>query len=231
MNKKKKNNNNNNNNNKLTTTINTNEHIDQDEDDYDDTMNRILNAEIEIENNRKRIEILTEDRKELEKIQQIVHVPYQFIDMPFDKINIQYSNPNSEYHHDFALFMASRIGDDVAITHALQEGKELNFKNYRVTMEEQTCKYQLDFIPFHTTNQTALHVGYHNLEIIGLLLDYGFSCELKDIRGQLPEDIALAQHYKEEYKFIMYHRKNMQRKRVLKKIETKKVMEKIRRGH
>ena len=83
----------------------------------------------------------------------------------------------------------------------------------------------------HTTNQTALHVGYHNLEIIGLLLDYGFSCELKDIRGQLPEDIALAQHYKEEYKFIMYHRKNMQRKRVLKKIETKKVMEKIRRGH
>ena len=53
-------------------------------------MNRILNAEIEIENNRKRIEILTEDRKELEKIQQIVHVPYQFIDMPFDKINIQH---------------------------------------------------------------------------------------------------------------------------------------------
>ena len=64
-----------------------------------------------------------------------------------------------------------------------------------------------------------------------MLLDYGFSCELKDIRGQLPEDIALAQHYKEEYKFIMYHRKNMQRKRELKKIETKQVMEKIRRGY
>ena len=66
-----------NNNKELTTTINTNEHINQDEDDYDDTMNRILNAEIEIENNRKRIEILTEDRKELEKIQKIVHVPIE----------------------------------------------------------------------------------------------------------------------------------------------------------
>ena len=124
--------------------------------------------------------------------------------------------------------MASRLGDDVAVTHALQEGKELNFRNYQVTMTETPCKYTIDWVPFHSTGQTALHVAYHNLEIIGLLISYGFSCEATDARGQLPEDIALSQRYKEEYKRLMYKRKNVQRKRVLDKIEKENAMKKIK---
>ena len=153
--------------NQLTAPINLEEaEIVQDEDYYDDTMNRILHAENQIACMKEKIENLTKDRKELETTLKICRVPGNFIDLPFEKVNVSYSNIKSEFHHDFALFMAARIGDDIAVTHALQENKELNYSNDRITMAETKCKYLIDFIPFHTTRQTALHVGYHNLEII-----------------------------------------------------------------
>ena len=210
------------------TTIDGSIDINQDEDDYEDTMARILADEAHIKHMQESTILLQEERHDLERTYDIFKVPEMYIDQPFDKCNYSYSSPSSDYHHDFALFMASRLGDDVAVTHALQEGKELNFRNYQVTMTETPCKYTIDWVPFHSTGQTALHVAYHNLEIIGLLISYGFSCEATDARGQLPEDIALSQRYKEEYKRLMYKRKNVQRKRVLDKIEKENAMKKIK---
>eukprot|EP00944_MAST-04C_sp_MAST-4C-sp1_P005938 g5938.t1 len=213
---------------KQETIVDSSIEINQDEDDYEDTMARILADEAHIQHMQENIFLLQQERHVLERKHGICKVPEKYIEQPFDTCNYSYSSPNSEHHHDFALFMASRLGDDVAVTHALQEGKELNFRHYQVTMAETPCKYKIDWVPFQPTGQTALHVAYHNLEIIGLLISYGFSCEAVDAKGLLPEDIALSRRYKEEYKRLMYKRKNVQRKRALDKIEKEKMMKKIK---
>ena len=129
--------------------------INQDEDDYGDTMARILADEAHIQHMQENVFLLQQERHGLERKYSICKVPEKYIDQPFDTCNYSYSSPNSEYHHDFALFMASRLGDDVAVTHALQEGKELNFRHYQVTMAETPCKYKIDWFLF--SQQVKLH--------------------------------------------------------------------------
>ena len=98
----------------------------QDENDYEDTMARILADEAHIQHMQENIILLQEERHDLERKHNIFKVPEKYIDQPFDTCSYSYSSPNSEYHHDFALFMASRLGDDVAVTHALQEDESAN---------------------------------------------------------------------------------------------------------